>query len=145
VVDAASHQRDEQIQEVEAVLEQIGAHEVPCIQVFNKIDLLEDAAPRVEHDAEGRATRVWLSAAGGDGMALLLQVLAEHFRTASVRHRLRLAPRDGRLRALLFERAQIHAERFTEEGGWELDVELPSRDFDQLLSHEPSLREAVVN
>jgi GTP-binding protein HflX len=145
VVDAASHRRDDQIHEVELVLEQIGASEVPCIQVFNKIDLMEQTEPRIEHDEAGRVTRVWLSAASGQGIALLLDALQEHFRAASVRCRLRLSPRDGRLRALLFERAQIHAEAFTEDGGWELDVELPRRDFDQLLSREPSLTQAVVN
>jgi GTP-binding protein HflX len=145
VVDAAGHRRDEQIHDVEAVLEQIGANAVPCIQVFNKIDLLEDTPPRVERNAAGQVTRVWLSASSGDGMAQLLEALAEHFRTASVRHLLRLTPRDGRLRALLFERAQVHGEAFTEEGGWELDVELPRRDFDQLLSREPHLKDAVVN
>jgi len=145
VVDAASHQRELQIREVESVLEQIGADQVPCIQVFNKIDLLDGATPRVEQDAEGRITRVWLSALSGAGMDELLAALVSHFHTASVRHLLRLTPRDGRLRALLFQRAQIHAESFTEDGGWELDVELPRREFDQLLSHEPSLKDTVVN
>jgi len=145
VVDAASHQRELQIREVESVLEQIGADQVPCIQVFNKIDLLDGATPRVEQDEEGRVTRVWLSAMSGAGMDELLAALVSHFHTASVRHLLRLTPRDGRLRALLFQRAQIHAESFTEDGGWELDVELPRRDFDQLLSHEPSLKDTVVN
>lgn len=145
VVDAASHQRELQIREVESVLEQIGADKVPCIQVFNKIDLLDESAPRIEQDQEGHITRVWLSAMSGAGMEQLLATLVAYFHTNSVRHQLRLAPQDGRLRALLFERAQIHAESFTDEGGWELDVELPRRDFDQLLSHEPSLKDTVVD
>ena len=41
VIDAASEQRDENIQQVGAVLEEIGADEVPQLHVYNKIDLLE--------------------------------------------------------------------------------------------------------
>jgi GTP-binding protein HflX len=144
VIDAASHRRTEQIHEVEEVLAQIGADEVPMIQVFNKIDLMEDTGPRIERDEEGRITRVWLSAVDGAGVDALLEALSEHFKAASVRQTIRLKPAEGRLRALLFERGVIHHEAHTDDGGWELDVELSRRDFDQLLSHEPTLRESLA-
>jgi GTP-binding protein HflX len=145
VIDAASHRRTEQIHDVETVLEQIGADEVPMIQVFNKIDLMDDTGPRVERDEEGQISRVWLSAVNGAGVDDLLMALSEYFKAASVRQIIRLKPSDGRLRALLFERGVVHHERHTDDGDWELDVELSRRDFDQLLSHEPKLRHAVVN
>ena len=78
-------------------------------------------------------------------MGELLAALSEHFKQVSVRQFIRLKPSDGRLRALLFKRGVIHQERHTDDGGWELDVELSRRDFDQLLSHEPNLKDAVVN
>jgi GTP-binding protein HflX len=62
VIDAASLQREQCMAEVDAVLAQIGAADVPQIRVFNKIDLLPDVEPRVEADAEGRVQRIWLSA-----------------------------------------------------------------------------------
>ena len=76
VVDGASDERDSNIAEVQDVLTEIGAEGIPQLQVFNKLDLLEQA-PRLERNAEGRPERVWLSAATGAGIELLLQAIAE--------------------------------------------------------------------
>lgn len=70
VVDAASPQRDEQIAEVNKVLGDIGADEVPRILVYNKIDEA-GYAPRVERNEHGTIARVFVSAlerAGLDGL-----------------------------------------------------------------------------
>jgi GTP-binding protein HflX len=70
VVDAASPQRDEQIAEVDKVLVDIGAAEIPRIMVYNKIDLA-GLEPRVESDPHGTICRVFLSAqqrVGLDGL-----------------------------------------------------------------------------
>ena len=76
VVDAASPIRDEQMQEVEKVLEEIGARDVRQIVVLNKLDLT-DLPPAVERDEYGNIARVRLSARRGDGLELLRQALAE--------------------------------------------------------------------
>lgn len=70
VVDASSHQRDEQIAEVRKVLTDIGANEIPTILVYNKIDET-GYEPRVERDEHGTIARVFVSAlrrAGLDGL-----------------------------------------------------------------------------
>jgi len=70
VVDAASHQREEQIAEVRKVLADIGASEIPTILVYNKIDE-SGYEPRVERDEHGTIARVFVSAlrrAGLDGL-----------------------------------------------------------------------------
>ncbi|WP_397473023.1 GTPase HflX [Pusillimonas sp.] len=70
VVDASSHQRDEQIAEVRKVLADIGADEIPTILVYNKIDET-GYEPRVERDEHGTIARVFVSAlrrAGLDGL-----------------------------------------------------------------------------
>src|SRR5688572_9966406 len=46
VVDAADRRRDERIGQVDAVLEEVGAGGIPQLLVFNKVDALEDGAPR---------------------------------------------------------------------------------------------------
>lgn len=76
VVDSASAARDEQMQEVAKVLAEIGAEDVPQLIVFNKIDL-SDLAPGVERDEYGRIRRVCVSAASGEGLALLRLALSE--------------------------------------------------------------------
>ncbi|MEW8257132.1 MAG: ribosome rescue GTPase HflX, partial [Candidatus Thiodiazotropha taylori] len=100
VIDAASHQRATCITEVNEVLQQIGADKVHQIEVFNKIDLLEEFEPRIDRDENGMITRIWLSAQTGEGCDLLLQGLAEYYRKNHVRQKLRLNPENGRLHAL---------------------------------------------
>lgn len=79
VVDSASHARDEQIYEVNKVLEEIGAHQVTQVVVWNKIDLTE-AAPGIERDEYGTIARVRVSARSGEGLDLLRNAIAEFAR-----------------------------------------------------------------
>ncbi|MBV2090162.1 MAG: GTPase HflX [Candidatus Thiodiazotropha sp. (ex Ctena orbiculata)] len=144
VIDAASHQRATCITEVNEVLQQIGADKVHQIEVFNKIDLLEDVKPRIDRDENGMITRIWLSAQTGEGCDLLLQGLAEYYRKNHVRQKLRLNPENGRLHALLFERGAVINESSTDEGGWEMDIDMSEREFRRLLKEEPALESCLV-
>jgi GTP-binding protein HflX len=73
VVDAANPHHPEQIQEVQRVLEEIGAAQVPQLLVFNKTDALE-ASLRPRHrvdsfELEGsQIPRVFVSSQTGDGL-----------------------------------------------------------------------------
>jgi GTP-binding protein HflX len=84
VVDAASSTLAEQQAEVQRVLAEIGADDVPQILVFNKRDLLEDSLqPRATTDwlevhPGVRRQRVFVSARTGQGLADLRQAIAEH-------------------------------------------------------------------
>lgn len=77
VVDAASPQLDEQMLEVERVLDEIGAAEIPQILVYNKQDLLEEnQRPRaamdwLERSGGVRVPRVFVSAVQGSGLDVL--------------------------------------------------------------------------
>ena len=76
VVDAASPQRDEQILEVDKVLAEIGAADIPRILVYNKIDKAE-LEPRVDRDAHGTIARVFVSAMTRAGLDVLRGAIAE--------------------------------------------------------------------
>jgi GTP-binding protein HflX len=67
VVDANNANRDDQIAEVNKVLKEIGAADIPQVLVFNKIDLL-DVSSGVQRDDYGRIARVFLSAKSGAGL-----------------------------------------------------------------------------
>jgi len=77
VVDAASPALDEQMVEVERVLDEIGAADIPQILVYNKQDMLdENQRPRVAHDwlerpGGLRVPRVFVSALTGEGLGVL--------------------------------------------------------------------------
>lgn len=139
VVDVASVSRAEQMSEVDDVLSQIGADEVPMLVVYNKIDLLEDFAPRIDRDDEGAPVAVWLSAVNGLGSELLLEALGERFSGERLVVPVTLGPADARLRAIFFEQGHIVEESLTDQGGWELRVELARRDYERLRKHEPVL------
>lgn len=79
VIDASNDNRDDQIEQVDLVLAEIGAAEVPRILVLNKIDRA-GMEPGLERDEYGKIRKVWISAHNGAGIELLRQALAEHQR-----------------------------------------------------------------
>src|SRR5262245_29857911 len=101
VVDVSDPRREEHIDEVNRVLAEIGAAELPQILVFNKVDRI-DAAPRIERDEAGRASHVWLSAMRAEGLDQLLQAVAERLSRVARRATLRLPVGAGELRARLY-------------------------------------------
>ncbi|MFN3414923.1 MAG: GTPase HflX [Caldimonas sp.] len=83
VVDAASPVWREQVDEVQRVLGEIGAAELPQILVFNKLDRLEanqrprEMADRFELAPHRSVPRVFVSAATGEGLDILRRAVAE--------------------------------------------------------------------
>lgn len=76
VVDSSNPNRDDQISEVNKVLAEIDAAEIPQVMVFNKIDM-GDVPAGVERDEYGRICRVFLSAQSGAGLEGLRLALTE--------------------------------------------------------------------
>jgi GTP-binding protein HflX len=64
------------MEQVERVLAEIGAAEVPTIVVFNKIDAA-GLLPEVGRDPCGNIDRLWVSSRTGEGLEQLRAVLAE--------------------------------------------------------------------
>jgi GTP-binding protein HflX len=139
VIDAASEEREDQRREVEAVLAEIGADELPVLEVYNKIDLLE-SAPRIDRDEDGSARRVWLCAANGDGAELLTDALAERLGGELFEESVELAPEESKLRAALYALGAVQGESFTEEGQTRLALSLPRADWERLQARERSPR-----
>jgi len=83
VVDAASPLLQEQFEEVQRVLHEIGADEVPQVLVYNKLDRLdvaqrpESLVDEIEGDRGLRTPRVFVSALGGEGLDALRQAIAD--------------------------------------------------------------------
>jgi GTP-binding protein HflX len=76
VVDSHSPARDEQVEQVNAVLHEIGAQDIPQILVWNKIDL-SGQAPGTQQDEYGRIARVSVSSVQGAGLDDLRLALSE--------------------------------------------------------------------
>jgi len=135
VADASDPERELHGEQVIEVLEEIGAGDLPRLEVYNKIDLL-GMAPRIDRDESGRPRRVWLSAATGRGTDLLLTAIAECMGDTMVSGRLRLDPDLGRLRARLFEAGAVLEEQVSEDGSSELSIRMPGDEYRRLVSAE---------
>jgi GTP-binding protein HflX len=131
VVDASDPRRSERMEQVNAVLADIDAGEIPQILVYNKIDRLE-MAPRLERDADGRVNSVWISAARSQGIELLAQAITERISRTVHASRVRIPPSAGQLRSRLYARGIVKQELVLEDGQIELMLELPSVDLMEL-------------
>jgi GTPase len=136
IVDAATEDRGRNIDQVQDVLAEIGAEDIPQLLVFNKLDLLEQE-PRLERDAQGKPERVWLSAATGAGTELLLQAISELVGQDMVSEDLYLEPKDGSLRAALYSLGAVETEDYSEDGVAHLSVRLPRADWNRLMKKGP--------
>ncbi len=136
VIDAHEPERDQQIEQVLAVLGEIGANELPMLEVYNKLDLLEGIEPQIQRDADGKPQRVWVSARDGLGLDLLRQAVAELLGDDLFAGTLRLPQRLGRLRAQFFELGAVQRETHDEEGGSLLEVRLPRVELNRVISRE---------
>jgi GTP-binding protein HflX len=132
VIDVDDAERREHIEQVNEVLREIGASDIPQVCVYNKIDLTGDE-PHVERNDEGRIDKVWLSARQGVGLDLLTSALGAYLRGVQVHGWLRLPPEEGAIRSSLYRMGGILSERVDDLGQWWIEVRLPRRDIDRLL------------
>ena len=135
VIDAADPLREENAREVDDVLKALGADAVPQLRVYNKIDA-RDLAPRVDRDEAGEIRAVWVSAAIGAGLDLLLEAVAERVNAEAARGVIELGPAEGRLRARFYALGDVLDETVTQSGRIRLTVELPQRELERLYRHE---------
>jgi GTP-binding protein HflX len=135
VIDAADPHRSERIAQVNAVLEEVGASDIPQIEVFNKADLVGEA-PRTEVDEQGGVRRVWMSAATGEGATLLIDAIAQFLGPEIVHRHIVLAPAAGRARARFFAAGAVISERGLPTGECDLEISMPKGAFESLCRTE---------
>jgi GTP-binding protein HflX len=134
IIDAAADERLRNIEQVDLVLEEIGAAELPQLKIYNKIDLIPEVAPRIDRDDAGKPVAVWLSAQSGLGCELLDEAIAELLGTEMVIAQLLLSPQDGRLRAALYAQQAIAQESFRDDGVCIANLRVPKSDLLRILS-----------
>lgn len=135
VIDAGDSERGARIEQVEEVLKEIGADDVPRLQVFNKIDLREGETPRIELDDLGVPQRVFLSARSGEGLDLLRTAIAARLYPDLSEEDLLLPPRAAKLRAQLYQLHAVISESTDDDGSSRLRVRLPYSRLERLC-HE---------
>ena len=128
VVDASNPRREEQLQAVNGVLEEIGAGPIPQLVLYNKLDRLQ-SPPRIDRDPDGRAVAVWISAEQGVGLDLLRDAVAERLARFARRALLKVPASAGALRSRLYAARAVRAENAASDGSIELAVELPDLEL----------------
>lgn len=133
VVDAHHERRDEQRQAVYEVLQTIGADHVPCLEVFNKVDLLEQEVEHTDYGSEQIPERVWLSARLNSGLESLKQAMAQCLVKRFVHCCICLEPHEGKLLAQLHDNEAILNEYYTDSGHIQVELKLPQLTYQQLF------------
>jgi len=135
VIDSNDEQRDYYREQVNNVIRELGAENVPQLEVMNKIDLTEQVA-HYDDEHSGLPARVWLSAVTAEGIPELLEKLSEVFAKNVFKGQLRLHPALARLRAQLYEDDAIVTEKISEKGEYLLEVCVQKRRLDAMLDRE---------
>ncbi len=134
VIDATQPQYLQCISDVEKVLQEIGADQVPCLRVYNKIDLRPNLSPRLVRDHHGKPVEVWLSAHSGEGVTLLLEALRELLPGQIIYTEARLKPEQGKLRAALYRLGAVLSEQTDQEGNHYLQLRILRTDYVRLFA-----------
>lgn len=135
VVDASDPDRAERVGQVNRVLQDVGAEAVPQLLVYNKLDRTAER-PRLERDADGRPTRVWLSALTGEGLDLLREALSDLLKGPIAHGWLHLPADAGKLRSELFRMGAVRVEQCDAAGDCWLEVVLPRTELERKCARQ---------
>ncbi len=142
VIDASDPNVRDRIAQVNEVLGEIGAADIPQIQVFNKLDRLPDVAPRSEWLDGGQTERIWVSARDSLGLSLLRDALGSRFAESRLRVTLHLPVEAGRLRARLYAWKLVLAEQVTDDG-CAVSLDMSRAQAEKLAAEDPWMASAL--
>ena len=142
LIDASDPNRWQRVRQVNSVLKQLDADQVPQIRVYNKIDKL-DREPRMTNNRHGEGRAVWLSAVTGEGLPLLKDAIAKRVRQKTTHCFIHLEPAQGRQRAKLFELGAVRNEEVSDDGSWTLELRMAEKDLRRFLKRENLRTEQV--
>ena len=145
VVDAAAPDAADLVGQVDGVLEEIGAADVPTIKVLNKADLLdEQGSPVFEADCENELARVVVSARDKTGLPTLKRALGRALGVGPRPITIRLDSGSGKLRARLYAVGAVLAESVQEDGTFALQVRLDRAEAARLLGNHAVPRQVAA-
>lgn len=134
VIDCFEDDRSKHIIEVDSVLAEIGADDVPVLQIYTKIDMLDAHPARIDYDSQGRPVRVWLSAVSGEGIGLMFKAISALLSNDVITETIKVTPNHAQLRSLLFTKGAVVSESIEENGDMLIDVRVQRKDLLQMLT-----------
>jgi len=139
VIDASDPHHEDRMRQVRDVLEQIGASDVPTLDVYNKVDRADQLGEPPAPDC----AKLCVSAKTGAGIEALLDAIRAQAVGAPVVGQLRLEPAQSRIRALLFNWDAVKSEKIDSCGRFMLEVELSARRWRELSEKEGLSRDCI--
>lgn len=133
VIDVNDPERDAHIEQVNLVLNQIGAQTVPKLLVLNKIDLRPELGPKLDRDEVGAVKQVYISAEKDLGLDLLKKAISEKVGQELVEMTVDLTPLQAKLRAQLYSMNAVQSEKIDEEGHYHLRIRLRRVELEKLF------------
>jgi GTP-binding protein HflX len=124
VIDASAIDVESMKHSVDTVLKEIGANEIRVLIVYNKVDLLDRCECRIDRDAGGFPTAVWVSAETGEGITLLVDAIVECSDDGALTGKLSLPPALASLRAELYNCGAVTKESIDNRGVSVVDVRI---------------------
>lgn len=132
IIDSHSPERLEQIEAVERVLQEIGAGDIPIVQVYNKIDQSLEPA-KLSYANVDEIEKVYLSACTGMGIDLLQQAVVQRLVGKNQQFTLRLQPFHAKLRHQLYQLQVVQHETYHDDGTSLLTVEMVAQKLQQIV------------
>jgi|TARA_B110000444_G_scaffold22811_1_gene18913 GTP-binding protein HflX len=136
VVDASDINNRDKIDQVQEIIEQIEAQDIPSIIVMNKIDEISGFSPRLDIDDQGNIYRVWLSANTGEGIDLLYKALSQSLSGMMTFARIKLDVQSAYIRSEIHKVGFIQKEIMNEFGQWLLEINVTSHYLERLLDKQ---------
>ncbi|PKM18673.1 MAG: GTPase HflX [Gammaproteobacteria bacterium HGW-Gammaproteobacteria-15] len=143
VVDLSDPRKDDNMQQVELVLQEIEADQLPQLVVYNKIDLLQQL-PRIEYNEYKQPVAIYLSAVSGAGVDLLAQALSQLLSERYLDIALLLPPEQMHWRARFHQQHSIEQEQFDADGNCQLQLRLSESVWNRCLKQSHGQLENYV-
>ena len=132
IVDVSDPEWASKVKQVNEVLEEIEAHEVPTLMLLNKVDRLE-VVPEDTTDETGRVTQLAISAVTGQGLSELGNAIASHIQGEMCRETITLPPDASRLRGKLYDCGAVTHETTLDDGSMVLTLCVRKTILDQVM------------
>lgn len=143
VIDGADDRKNENIDAVNQVLDEIEALEIPTLLVYNKVDRLDSIEPHIEYNDDGKPVAVYLSAQQNQGIDLLFESMRVRLKNELVCERVLLPTTSDQIYTKFYQQQCIKSERFTEFGDRLVEIEVDKIQWQKWLKQYPELTEFV--
>ena len=135
VIDLLDPEITERVEQVERVLDAIGAGDIPRLRVYNKADLIEASSFRsFVNGSSDRGLRI--SASTGKGLKELVETVGALLGSDRERRMLKIPSDRPRLRAAVYRIAEVADEKVDAEGNWWLELLVDAVAVGRLESQE---------